>query len=1522
MLLEIRKQGIRNSWCLLILIPVVTAGLACLNNPCIHGICIDDINSTYSCYCTDGYTGVQCQTNWDECWSNPCQNGGTCIDGVATYNCTCAEGFIGDNCETNYNECDSNPCFNNGTCIDMTNDYVCHCLPGFSGEHCQNDVAVCNATEEIRCYNGGECVEGPGYRFFCRCLPGWTGPKCEDQIDECESNPCQNGGICIDAHADYMCACTYGFTGKSCETQIEFCDENSCSNGALCVVEDGEQICYCVPDFHGEHCELQYDECLLGPRCMNGGTCIDGVDNFTCSCPPRLTGSLCECLILDDNSYDCDYVNPTRFPITTEIALTTLLTDSPNISSITETSYNTTTTSVFSSIPVLDFTTLRVTTDSETKGTSSTLPDVISTTEKGGFRETLSTTSTTIQEDTTVSKLDTTTEILVLTKQTQSIDSDNSKTETTTDCNGICGNTTMKISTIADFETTQDKFKTTEPTVYTEKTMTDQQTTLTVTTESTEALITTQKTSSTISAEGRDMDSTTKQDITTEKLFTNIPYDHITTESTLTDGTTEEYEISTVTDSTQLYPTEYPECTLNVCKNRGTCFNGPQGIRCHCTFNYSGRYCEEPILITSAAFSGNSYIVHHIKNSTSLNIEFNAKTLITDGELMHVDIAKGVYMELFMNMGLLKFKFSCGYQTMLLSELKTFVNKGFPMKIETRLDLYSKEQHCNATLRLNDTVAMSGGQIANITILNDNSTLVFGNAHANASEHMPFVGCIKDLIVNGEKRSVFGDALDAGEITECSSLGCLSGPCLNGGICKEHGEGYHCLCANGWMGVNCNHSVCDNNPCQYGGSCVRHPGSGFLCMCPYGKHGIFCEYNVEIARAALAPITIGKSAYIIYPLSSQAMNSDRFDLRLKFQTEDMDQIALLAFIGQNGRHDSKSQHLALTFVKRYIMLTWNMGGGSRRIFTSRALSPRRGGHTVRVWRRGRTAGLSVDGRYNVSGNAPAHDTKMNVLPYIFIGGHPSEHFRDLPHDLPLHSGWRGCVWEVAGPAVRAGAGGRGAGQCGVAHCTPSSCHAPHGVCIHSPATYGCICNDGWFGSTCASRQSQCDFSGQTCHGRCVVTAHEPECDCPYGTNGTYCENELFPVDILFTGKRSYLKLHPRAISSVTLALEAEIKPTKERGLIAYVETPHFYTALSLQGGLLEYRWTDRLSGLTSLVRSSIVLSMTQWHAVRAGRYGSRLYVWVDGALTTEPMVAHAYPHTASEASIVLGGAEDLATLPFDVMLGPPESYKGCLRNFHVNNILLALEPQNIAAGQNIDSCGTCAGCRGRRATCSPGSCASGRCRARRCVCPAGRAGERCEREITVTIPQFDGDAMLSLTRPPSGRTEQLTLPAAPGYIAFNFTTAEPSGLLLWMNMGINYVGLGLENGYLKLALSLHCNDEEANYSNTPKALSQIIQSGFMADGDWHSVVFKLGPKIYLNVDGETYVDETCSNDHEFVEVDTFIGGVTEDIYEVRKIFPENFRGCIDHISTKQETYTNFTHVYSENILMCQPFPST
>ena len=41
---------------------------------------------------------------------------------------------------------------------------------------------------------------------------------CETEINECESNPCKNGGTCFDLINSFSCSCLSGFIGKTCET--------------------------------------------------------------------------------------------------------------------------------------------------------------------------------------------------------------------------------------------------------------------------------------------------------------------------------------------------------------------------------------------------------------------------------------------------------------------------------------------------------------------------------------------------------------------------------------------------------------------------------------------------------------------------------------------------------------------------------------------------------------------------------------------------------------------------------------------------------------------------------------------------------------------------------------------------------------------------------------------------------------------------------------------------------------------------------------------------------------------------------------------------------------------------------------------------------------------------------------------------------------------------------------------------------------------------------------------------------
>ena len=42
--------------------------------------------------------------------------------------------------------------------------------------------------------------------------------RCAADINECESNPCLNGGNCTDLLAAYTCHCIDGYSGTNCET--------------------------------------------------------------------------------------------------------------------------------------------------------------------------------------------------------------------------------------------------------------------------------------------------------------------------------------------------------------------------------------------------------------------------------------------------------------------------------------------------------------------------------------------------------------------------------------------------------------------------------------------------------------------------------------------------------------------------------------------------------------------------------------------------------------------------------------------------------------------------------------------------------------------------------------------------------------------------------------------------------------------------------------------------------------------------------------------------------------------------------------------------------------------------------------------------------------------------------------------------------------------------------------------------------------------------------------------------------
>uniref|UniRef100_A0A8C9RAA3 Neurocan core protein n=1 Tax=Scleropages formosus TaxID=113540 RepID=A0A8C9RAA3_SCLFO len=66
------------------------------------------------------------------------------------------------------------------------------------------------------------CIKTHTLLLCCPCVSFCVGPD----IDDCQSNPCQNGGTCIDEIDSFVCLCLPSYGGVTCEKDTEGCEHN------------------------------------------------------------------------------------------------------------------------------------------------------------------------------------------------------------------------------------------------------------------------------------------------------------------------------------------------------------------------------------------------------------------------------------------------------------------------------------------------------------------------------------------------------------------------------------------------------------------------------------------------------------------------------------------------------------------------------------------------------------------------------------------------------------------------------------------------------------------------------------------------------------------------------------------------------------------------------------------------------------------------------------------------------------------------------------------------------------------------------------------------------------------------------------------------------------------------------------------------------------------------------------------------------------------------------------------------
>ncbi|KAG7161827.1 Cubilin-like 2 [Homarus americanus] len=157
------------------------------------------------------------------------------------------------------------------------------CAAGYSG-----DGVTClpapRACQYAQCHPLATCVDNPSMSptyYQCICPSGYEGTGIGLHGCLLTSGGGGGGG---------------GGGGRGGGGQLQptnWCATQPCVNGGSCIQSASNYSCICVPWYSGRNCELNLDECASNP-CMNGGTCSQGINTFTCNCPSSHTGDRCQ----------------------------------------------------------------------------------------------------------------------------------------------------------------------------------------------------------------------------------------------------------------------------------------------------------------------------------------------------------------------------------------------------------------------------------------------------------------------------------------------------------------------------------------------------------------------------------------------------------------------------------------------------------------------------------------------------------------------------------------------------------------------------------------------------------------------------------------------------------------------------------------------------------------------------------------------------------------------------------------------------------------------------------------------------------------------------------------------------------------------------------------------------------------------------------------------------------------------------------------------------------------------------
>ncbi|XP_030375675.1 fat-like cadherin-related tumor suppressor homolog [Scaptodrosophila lebanonensis] len=323
-------------------------------------------------------------------------------------------------------------------------------------------------------------------------------------------------------------------------------------------------------------------------------------------------------------------------------------------------------------------------------------------------------------------------------------------------------------------------------------------------------------------------------------------------------------------------------CSSDPCPPQRNCLpsESDPGYQCVCPKGFSGPFCEmkstkcynescDTSSSTAVSFGGKSYAHYKINKAMAKNtlenqfaFSLQIRTVQQTGTLLYAS-GKIDYNVLEIVNGAVQYRFDLGSGEGVISVSSIYISDGEWHSI-------SLERILNSAKVVVDNKHVSQGSAPGVNgILNIQSNDVFVGAEVRPHPSIigyediqrGFIGCMANIKIAMESLPLYisgGSTIAAlkrftnvefrcDPANVLVNLGvCGAQPCLNRGICKDHGNDmFKCMCHARFTGELCEIDLdpCSSAPCLFGGRCEYLGPNNYTCSCPPHLSGKRCEYG-------------------------------------------------------------------------------------------------------------------------------------------------------------------------------------------------------------------------------------------------------------------------------------------------------------------------------------------------------------------------------------------------------------------------------------------------------------------------------------------------------------------------------------------------------------------------------------------------------------------------------------------------------------------------------------------------------